>query len=598
MGDAGLLGGRQYDAAAGKSGARWLALGLRAAGVGLLLLVPSVSRSAAEPGAKASIVPELTERQFEAKAVEAKRVKRLDLRLPAVRKTRPAASAKPLFVLEMVQVAGATVFSKEAIATSYRPLLRKTVSELDLLNIVESITERYHASGYTLSRAILSPQDIDNGRLRITVLEGRIDDIVIKGNGAERFGARRLLEPLLAHRPLGLDVLERHLLLVNDTPGVRMTDVSIEEIGEATGRFRLIVHLETWRLWTGFDLDNRGSPDIGPLQGFLATALNSHALGGETLMVNLSTIPDAPRELRFGGISFDVPLGTQGARLGLAASYSDIWPDDERRAWHGRIQTESYTLSGTIVPLRARESSLWLTAFAAIRNAEETSLLGTVYQDRIRAVGLNAAYQMRDAFEGSSYVSLNVRQGLDILGASETGGALLSRANGSSEFSKAYVTLTRQQRLSENWSVVVSGAAQAASTALLASEEFYLGGPLFGRAFRGGDVSGDAGVAGFAEVRFDQSWEGVFVKGYQVYAFVDTGAVWDRGIGDDHVSLSSFGGGLRVLLQDGLRVGFEVAVPLGDYAVSSNDGEPKVFFSLSKSFKNCSDELVLFCPSY
>ncbi len=146
-------------------------------------MVPSVSRSAAEPGAKASIVPELTERQFEAKAVEAKRVKRLDLRLPAVRNTRPAASAKPLFVLEMVQVAGATVFSKEAIATSYRPLLRKTVSELDLLNIVESITERYHASGYTLSRAILSPQDIDNGRLRITVLEGRIDDIVIKGNG-------------------------------------------------------------------------------------------------------------------------------------------------------------------------------------------------------------------------------------------------------------------------------------------------------------------------------------------------------------------------------------------------------------------------------
>ena len=269
--------------------------------------------------------------------------------------------------------------------TTYRPLLRKTVSELDLLNIVESITERYHASGYTLSRAILSPQDIDNGRLRITVLEGRIDDIVIKGNGAERFGARRLLEPLLAHRPLGLDVLERHLLLVNDTPGVRMTDVSIEEIREATGRFRLISC--TWRLGASGPVSiSTRSPDIGPLQGFLATALNSHALGGETLMVNLSTIPDAPRELRFGGISFDVPLGTQGARLGLAASYSDIWPDDERRAWHGRIQTESYTLSGTIVPLRARESSLWLTAFAAIRNAEETSLLGTVYQDRIRAV--------------------------------------------------------------------------------------------------------------------------------------------------------------------------------------------------------------------
>ena len=65
------------------------------------------------------------------------------------------------------------------------------------------------------------------------VLEGRIEDIVFKGEGAERFGVRRLLQPVLAQRPLSLDKLEHHLLLVNDTPGVRILDVSIEEIGES-----------------------------------------------------------------------------------------------------------------------------------------------------------------------------------------------------------------------------------------------------------------------------------------------------------------------------------------------------------------------------
>ena len=357
------------------------------------------------------------------------------------------------------------------------------------------------------------------------------------------------------------------------------------------------MHLETWRVWAGFDLDNSGSPAVGPLQTFISTAFNSFALGGETLGINLSTTPDALRELRFAGVALDVPIGSQGARLGLTASYSDIWPDDERRAAHGRIQTEYYALSGTFVSFRARDFSLWLTGLAGIRNADETNSLGTVYQDRIRFIGMNAAYQSRDADNGSTYLALGFRHGIDIFGASQRDDMLLSRSDGSGQFSKAFLALTRLQRLSEQWSLLLSGTAQVASAPLLASEEFYLGGPLFGRAFRGAEVSGDAGLAGFAEVRFDQLAEGRFVKGYQLYAFMDSGVVWDRETAAERrASLASFGGGLRLSFQDGLRASVEVASPLGDYSASSSDGGWTVFFTLSKSFKSCSDELFPLCP--
>jgi hemolysin activation/secretion protein len=228
---------------------------------------------------------------------------------------------------------------------------------------------------------------------------------------------------------------------------------------------------------------------------------------------------------------------------------------------------------------------------------EESNSLGSVYQDHIRAIGVRAGYQQHDHIRGANYLSLSLRQGLEILGGSERGDAELSRADGSGSFSKVNVILTRHQLLSEQWSVVVSGAAQASSTGLLASEEFYLGGAQFGRAFRSADVSGDAGAAAFAEVRFEQRLESPIAKSYQLYGFVDAGTVWDRYSGGGRISLSSFGGGLRLALEDSFLASVEIAVPMGDYTASSSDGGPALFFTLSKSFKGCSDHFILFCPA-
>ena len=500
-------------------------------------------------------------------------------------------------MLQSVAVTGATVFASDAFVLDYRAFLGTRVSEHDLAQIVQSITERYRQNGYSLSRAVLLPQDIRKGHVRITVVEGGVDDIVLKGDQAGRFGVQRQLAPIRTQRPLKLATLERHLLAVSDTPGVRIVDVNIEEIEPTTGRFRLLVQLETWHVWTAFDLDNYGASDIGPLQAFIGTAFNSLGVGGETVAINLATVPDSPRELRFGSLALDAPVGSGGARVAAVASYSDISPDDERRAVDGRIRTDHFAISGTIAPLRTREASLWFTGLVGLRNAEETSSVETVYQDRIRYAGLTAAYQKND-HNVSSYLSIGVRQGLDILGASDQGDLLLSRENASGEFSKAYVTFTRLQHFSDRWSLLLAAAGQTAAGPLLSSEAFYLGGPFFGRAFRGDDVSGDAGFSGLAELRYDQSLEGNLIKSYQLYAFLDGGAVWDHGTGyGDRASLFSLGAGLRLALRDDLRAGMEVAIPIGDHSASSSDGGPRVFFTISQSFKACTDRLPFCSPN-
>ena len=187
-----------------------------------------------------------------------------------------------------------------------------------------AVSDVYRAAGFHLSRAIVPPQDIQGGTLRIQVIEGSITELTLKGDGAEQFGVRPMLDAVLAEQPSRLATLERQLLLINGRPGVRIEDTAIEEIGTASGQFRLILSLKTWHVFTSFGVDNLGSSSVGPWQSYGTAAFNSYLAPGDSLVFNLSTTPGDPRQLAFGRLSYDVPVGTDGARIGASGYYSEV----------------------------------------------------------------------------------------------------------------------------------------------------------------------------------------------------------------------------------------------------------------------------------
>ena len=174
--------------------------------------------------------------------------------------------SKPLLKLRRISLTGARAIPPDQLITAYQPYLGKKVSQADLAAIAAAISDLYRAAGFHLSRAIVPPQDIRDGRVRLQVIEGSITEVALKGEGAEQFGVRPLLDPVLAEHPSRLATLERQLLLINGRPGVRIADTALEEIGVATGRFRLVVYVKTWHIYTSFGVDNLGSSSVGPWQ--------------------------------------------------------------------------------------------------------------------------------------------------------------------------------------------------------------------------------------------------------------------------------------------------------------------------------------------
>lgn len=556
------------------------------------ILVTSLSllTSALAAAEQAGFDPRQTEKRFDDLQFGQPQAARHALRIPALARPAVTADDKPFFVLRGVIIVGARSMSNDQIAPSYQSYLGKQVSQADLTSIAAQISDLYRGAGFQLSRAIVPPQDIPNGVVRIEVIEGSITEVTLEGDGAEQFGIRPLLDPVLAEHPSRLATMERQLLLIDGRPGVRIVDTALEEIGGATGRFRLVVVLKTWHVYTSFGLDNLGSSSVGPWQSYATAAFNSYMLPGDSLALNLSTTPNDPRELAFGRLSYDVPVGTDGARIGASALYSEVRPGDERRLSNDTTRTEAYELRGSIVPLQSQRTSLTLTAAAGFSNASERDVSGPIYDDHIRTLSLTSDYRLQDNYGGNNFLTVTYRQGLDIFGASHFGDDLLSRNGASANFSVLDVWFTRYQTLSDAWSLKLSAAGQTASGPLFTSQQFYLGGAAFGRGYGSAETSGDNGIAGSLELRFDQRPNLSYLSGYQLYGFVDAGVAWNDGYGlNDGISLTSAGGGVRFFLWDDLRADVAVAFPLSYRAPDNERRSARLLFSFSNALKLCQE---------
>jgi hemolysin activation/secretion protein len=139
------------------------------------------------------------------------------------------------------------------------------------------------------------------------------------------------------------------------------------------------------------------------------------------------------------------------------------------------------------------------------------------------------------------------------------------------------------QQLSDVWSVKAYVNGQWAGGPLLISQQFYLGDAAYGPGF----YSGDSGIYGYAELRFDQPVSNSILKSYQIYGFFDKGAVWSFNNNRQILSLASVGAGIRFFLADQWQAGIGLAVPVHAGTTANDVNNVRAIFSLSKAFQFC-----------
>ena len=228
----------------------------------------------------------------------------------------PDQAAKTHFVLEGVEVDGATVFSAADFSALYAPMLHKDVTLADIYRVRDQITAKYRSQGYILSQALIPPQSITGGVVHVQIVEGSIGKVSVEGTAANEPMVRASMGGITASRPLQVHDLERRALLVGDIPG--LTVHTTLKPSDTPGQADLIVSAERKRFDFTVFADNRGSRAIGPFE--FGTSMTVNGLTGPDSLSLLYASASPTSELRYLAGHYQRVLAPSGLKLNLSVS--------------------------------------------------------------------------------------------------------------------------------------------------------------------------------------------------------------------------------------------------------------------------------------
>ncbi|MBN3823276.1 ShlB/FhaC/HecB family hemolysin secretion/activation protein [Burkholderia sp. Ac-20384] len=384
----------------------------------------------------------------------------------------------------------------------------------ELRSAADRITIAYRERGYVFARAYLPQQDIEDGIVRIAIVEGRYGRIELRNNSRVLDGVLR--QPLGALQPgdvvRGAD-LERSLTLLDELPGV--TASGTLRAGEAPGTTDLIVDAARAPFATGsLELDNYGDPVTGRYRATGAATVNSPLRLGDQFSLRGLTSNTNQQYYR---AMYQVPVGPASTRIGIAYSDMGYRLGKQMRplGYHGRASVRSAFVTQPLLRSRRASASAQVT-YENKHLRDDYGVFELVSDKRVDLWSFAVTGNSNDdRFGGgrnvfSATLGLGRMRGNDPLGMNR-----FSHTHGS--FAKLNVSAMRLQALGSRLQFYTQFSAQLASRNLDSSEKFSLGGPYGVRAYALGAGSGDQGWQASAELRY------LATPGWQVSTFVDTG---------------------------------------------------------------------------
>lgn len=504
--------------------------------------------------------------------------------LPAAPAQTPIEGADKIkFVLRKVIIEGNTVYCTERLLAYAQPYINKEISVSTLQTITQEITTKYRNDGYILSHATLPAQSIQNGIVHIKVLEGFIDHVTvtdqcdIKNYGLlQAYGNR-----IKACRPLQMKVLERYILLANDLPGESVKAViTPSKTTQNAAELSLVATHKVYDATVMYD--NYSTTFLGPEEFTYILHANSFFSAGDRTNVQ-SVMSQNPKELRFIEVSHSMPLNNNGLNFLMGGNYTETNPEAIISPLF--VQGHTYTFFGSLnEPLiRSRSKNLNLYAAANYQTTFANILDTPLYTDRIRSLEAGFFFDLADSWKGYNTLFFKGEKGFDIFGADQEGD--LARINGQSKYGKLNAEASRTQYLNPNISIYVAGKGQYSWEPLLPEEQFYFGGPDYGRAYDPAIILGDKGIAGKGELRVDTTPPIQHVRNIQYYVFYDAGIIWNYFTPGlvTHADATCWGGGARLYFTKYFSGNIYLAKPLvkpapDAIATSLNVTSSRIFF--------------------
>ncbi len=424
------------------------------------------------------------------------------------------------FEVESVVFSGNQVFSNQEIL-GWLDFTPSCIGLGEINNFLRVITNKYIAAGYVTSRAFLTPQDLSSGTLQISVLEGKIESILLNGGSIDslHMAFDGVIGGILNLRDIeqGLDQINRLSrynaqiqLLPGETQGYSIVDIKTE-IGD-------IGNLEL-----GFN--NNGQKSTGEEQ--LSLSLTGDNIFGLLDKWTLSLTRESEfvesKDSQSAYLSVDVPFGywNMGYRTSLSSYKTTFLNNDFTFDSTGKTNSHDIDLKWLFYRDSKSKSAL---KFGVHHRREKNYILGALLDSGSRNLSsLSCAWEHSTQFAGGFLtVSPKLSQGTDWFGGEE------HQSHGSNfptaQFIKGTLSASYSKSVASGVTFNSTAFGQWSNDTLYSNERLSIGGEYSVRGFKGVSLSGDEGYYWRNDMTFHIGhWQGIGVVTSQIA--LDTGSI-------------------------------------------------------------------------
>ncbi len=429
-------------------------------------------------------------------------------------------NAKISFVLNKIEFNKSHFLSDEQLQAIVAPYVGKRVTFATLQDIIDAVNALYKSQKIVTARAVLPPQAIHDGVVHITLVEGRVGEVAIRGN---RYTGDHFIRSRVSARPgqwVDSHALQRELVFFN-----RTTDMHLQALlkpGTSAGLTDIdLLAQEPPRMSGDVFVDNAGVDSTGRERLGATFAFNGlFGIGDQFNAYAAHSRGDTD-----GTISYRVPVNTRNGRLGFSYSRGSINIIDGP---FSQLDITGDTTTATLQmtqPLVATQN--WLVGIngGLSRIASSTDVSGVeISNSKINELSLGF---------GATWFGPHHRVSTSgVISQARTNQAL----DGRNDFHIFTGSISGLGQFAKNWAYQLSLNGQwASSDTLPGSLLFQIGGLGSVRGYQSGTLAGPRGyVASVALHRY-------FGRKWDVYGFFDHGTVFAASPGSDSINGTGLG---------------------------------------------------------
>jgi len=505
-------------------------------------------------------------------------------------------AAKPAFDLFDIQIDGNTVLDEETLERSVYPFLGPDKTVDDVEKARAALEAAYRNAGYPTVVVAIPEQDVDQGRVRIEIVEGTIETMHITGSRYYALNKIRDAVPALAegqvpHMPT---VQEQMTTLAKEAPDRSVTPIF--RAGSTPGKMEVEMRVkDELPLHGSLEMNSRNTSNTSYSRLIGSLRYDNLWQKFHSASVQYQVSPENANQVEVVTGTYVLPTGWYDTRLALYTM------DINSNTLVPGIQVGDLAVigNGSIYGARLVKPLLGSTGFMqSLTLGFDYKSFGTTTTSNTKVdyakfiAGYDGNWRNEFANTTLSLVGNFSFRGLGNEAAQFAAKRVNAAGVGASpDF--MYLTGSLKNQLSLPWDFLLQSRAQGqvSSTYLINNEQFSAGGPLSVRGYHQSQVLGDNGLNLSMEVHTPKLLPGDWdsVQNFRALAFADWAGLWSSNLPPtpSYATLASAGLGLRLKMYRSLTGEFDWSYPLQAYnslVANVGVGQQRVDFRMLYEF--------------